>query len=165
MLVNYSTQLIEKEHSGCRALLCDDKVDDLTRMYKLFSKIPEGLGLDPVAKMFMQVLILLIGRLTLVQQADDAASSKSENVSGLQAQFMSYVVDCFSNHNQFHKALREAFLIFCNKTMDGCSSAELLSAYCDNILKKGSSEKLSRLHIEETLEKIMNARMVSFGSY
>ncbi|GJV61861.1 cullin-1-like protein isoform X3 [Tanacetum coccineum] len=54
LLVNYSTQLIEKEHSGCCALLRDDKVDDLTRMYKLFSKIPEGLGLDPVAKMFTQ---------------------------------------------------------------------------------------------------------------
>ncbi|GJX12452.1 cullin-1-like protein [Tanacetum coccineum] len=76
-----------------------------------------------------------------------------EKVIDLHDKFMSYVVDYFSNHNQFHKALREAFLVFCNITMASCSSAELLSAYCDNILKKGSSEKLSRLHIEETLEK------------
>ncbi|GJX60519.1 cullin-1 [Tanacetum coccineum] len=74
LLVNYSTQLIEKEHSGCCALLRDDKVDDLTRMYKLFSKIPEGLGLDPVAKMFTQHVTA--EGLTLVQQADDAASNK-----------------------------------------------------------------------------------------
>ncbi|GJY09755.1 retrovirus-related pol polyprotein from transposon TNT 1-94 [Tanacetum coccineum] len=144
LLVNYSTQLIENEHSGCCALLRDDKVGDLTRMYKLFSKIPKGLRLDPVAKMFTQV--------TLVQQANDAASLY-EKVIDLHDKFMSYIVDYFSNHNRFHKALKEAFLVFCNITMAGCSSAELLLAYCDNILKKGSSEKLSRLHIEETLEK------------
>ncbi|GJY78842.1 reverse transcriptase domain-containing protein [Tanacetum coccineum] len=102
-----------------------EKVDDLTRMYKLFSKIPEGLGLDPVAKMFTQHVTA--EGLTLVQQADDDASNK---------------------------ALREAFLVFCNKTMAGCSSAELLSAYCDNILKKGSSEKrVCRLNFEEYLSE------------
>ncbi|GJT45878.1 cullin-1-like protein isoform X2 [Tanacetum coccineum] len=35
-----------------RTLLCDDKVDDLRRMYKIFSQIPKGL--DPVANMFKQ---------------------------------------------------------------------------------------------------------------
>ncbi|PWA91453.1 cullin [Artemisia annua] len=163
LLVNYSSQLLEKEHSGCRTLLRDDKVDDLTRMYKLFSKIPKGL--DPVANMFKQHVTA--EGMTLVQQADDAASSKVENVGGPQEQvfvrkvidlhdkFMAYVTDCFSNHTLFHKALKEAFEVFCNKTVAGCSSAELLSAYCDNILKKGGSEKLSDEAIEETLDKIV----------
>ena len=67
---------------------------------------------------------------------------------------MSYVTDCFSNHTLFHKTLKEAFEVFCNKMVAGCSSAELLSAYCDNILKKGGSEKLSDEAIEETLDKV-----------
>nr|GEV02965.1 cullin-1-like [Tanacetum cinerariifolium] len=163
LLVNYSSQLLEKEHSGCRTLLRDDKVDDLTRMYKLFSKIPKGL--DPVANMFKQHVTT--EGMALVQQADDAASNKSENVGGPQEQvfvrkvidlhdkFMAYVIDCFSNHTLFHKALKEAFEVFCNKTVAGCSTAELLSAYCDNILKKGGSEKLSDEAIEETLDKVV----------
>ncbi|KAI3497672.1 hypothetical protein L1887_33139 [Cichorium endivia] len=50
LLSVYATQLLEKEHSGCHALLRDDKVDDLSRMYRLFSNIQKGL--DPVSSMF-----------------------------------------------------------------------------------------------------------------
>lgn len=44
--------------------------------------------------------------------------------------------------------------MFCNKGIGGSSSAELLATFCDNILKKGGSEKLSDEAIEETLEKV-----------
>lgn len=44
--------------------------------------------------------------------------------------------------------------MFCNKGVAGSSSAELLATFCDNILKKGGSEKLSDEAIEETLEKV-----------
>jgi Cullin family len=50
--------------------------------------------------------------------------------------------------------LKEAFEVFCNKGVAGSSSAELLATFCDNILKKGGSEKLSDEAIEETLEKV-----------
>ncbi|KAL4576447.1 hypothetical protein LXL04_012540 [Taraxacum kok-saghyz] len=52
LLSIYATQLLEKEHFGCHALLKDDKVDDLSKMFRLFSKIPHGL--DPVSTMFKQ---------------------------------------------------------------------------------------------------------------
>ncbi|KAH7513337.1 hypothetical protein FEM48_Zijuj12G0189400 [Ziziphus jujuba var. spinosa] len=52
LLSVYATQLLEKEHSGCHALLRDDKVEDLSRMFSLFSKIPKGL--DPVSNIFKQ---------------------------------------------------------------------------------------------------------------
>ncbi|XP_071698690.1 cullin-1-like [Rutidosis leptorrhynchoides] len=164
LLVVYSSQLLEKEHSGCRTLLRDDKVDDLSRMYRLFSKIPKGL--EPVANMFKQHVTA--EGMALVQQAEDAASNKTENVGGgpqeqifvrkvidLHDKFMSYVTDCFSNHTLFHKALKEAFEVFCNKVVAGSTSAELLATYCDNILKKGGSEKLSDEAIEETLDKVV----------
>lgn len=51
--------------------------------------------------------------------------------------------------------MKEAFEVFCNKIVAGCSSAELLASYCDNILKKGGSEKLSDEAIEETLDKVI----------
>ena len=52
------------------------------------------------------------------------------------------------------QALKEAFEVFCNKGVAGSTSAELLATFCDNILKKGGSEKLSDEAIEETLEKV-----------
>ena len=52
------------------------------------------------------------------------------------------------------QALKEAFEIFCNKGVAGSSNAELLATFCDNILKKGGTEKLSDEAIEETLEKV-----------
>ena len=38
--------------------------------------------------------------------------------------------------------------------MAGSTSAELCANFCDNILKKGGSEKLSDEAIEETLDKV-----------
>ncbi|KAI3501662.1 hypothetical protein L1887_29605 [Cichorium endivia] len=166
LLSVYATQLLEKEHSGCHALLRDDKVDDLSRMYRLFSKIPHGL--DPVSSIFKQHVAA--EGTALVKQAEDAASNKKaekRDVVGLQEQvfvrkiielhdkYLVYVNDCFINHTLFHKALKEAFEIFCNKGVSGSSSAELLATFCDNILKKGGSEKLSDEAIEDTLEKVV----------
>ncbi|CAH1423029.1 unnamed protein product [Lactuca virosa] len=52
--------------------------------------------------------------------------------------------DCFMNHTLFHKALKQAFEVFCNKIVVGC--VILLSQYPE----KGGREKLSDEAIEET---------------
>ncbi|KAG6525394.1 hypothetical protein ZIOFF_015350 [Zingiber officinale] len=316
LLFAYASQLLEKEHSGCHALLRDDKVEDLSRMYRLFCRISRGL--DPVSQIFKQHVTA--EGTALVKQAEDAASTKKlegdteffcllsllqfffafcwivciivgpyraaiysyscssifacrqsvggicdptmaasngflpffcihrwhlflhlyflsafpcllfprflsfsffavpsselfvppdssciqicfpnkqifftnsapnflnhgfllvfssssgfveaekRDVVGLQEQvfvrkiielhdkYLAYVNDCFQNHSLFHKALKEAFEVFCNKGVAGSSSAELLATFCDNILKKGGTEKLSDEAIEETLEKVV----------
>lgn len=58
--------------------------------------------------------------------------------------------------------MKEACESFCNKTVAGCSSAELLSTFCDNLLKKGGNEKMSDEAIEDTLEKVVCHRSFSF---
>ncbi|KAL3328694.1 hypothetical protein AABB24_036036 [Solanum stoloniferum] len=162
LLVVYTTQLLEKEHSGCRVLLRDDKVEDLSRMYRLFHKIPKGL--EPVSNMFKQHVVA--EGMVLVQQAEDTTNSKAESSGSgeqvfvrklieLHDKYMAYVTNCFANNSLFHKALKEAFEVFCNKIVSGCSSAEHLASFCDNILKKGGSEKLSDDDIEETLDKVV----------
>ncbi|XP_058723439.1 cullin-1 [Vicia villosa] len=166
LLSVYANQLLEKEHSGCHSLLTDDKVEDLSRMFRLFSKIPRGL--EPVSSIFKQHVTQ--EGTALVKLAEDAASNRKaekRDIVGLQEQvfvrkvielhdkYLAYVNDCFQNHTLFHKALKEAFEIFCNKGVAGSSSAELLATFCDNILKKGGSEKLSDEAIEDTLEKVV----------
>ncbi|KAK4283529.1 hypothetical protein QN277_000471 [Acacia crassicarpa] len=166
LLTVYATQLLEKEHSGCHALLRDNKIEDLSRMFRLFSKIPEGL--DPVSAIFKQHVTT--EGMALVKQAEDAASNKKaeerdvvgmqervfvRNVIELDDKYLACVNDCFQNHTLFLKAHKEAFDVFCNKGVAGSSSAELLATFCDNILKKGGSEKLSDEAMEETLEKVV----------
>lgn len=51
-----------------------------------------------------------------------------------------------------------------NKGVAGSSSAELLATFCDNILKKGGSEKLSDEAIEDSLEKVTCCQLFSFSS-
>ncbi|KAK9758085.1 hypothetical protein RND81_01G205800 [Saponaria officinalis] len=159
----FENQLLEKENSGCRALLRDDKVEDLSRMYRLYSKVAKGL--EPIGKIIKQHIT--DEGTALVQLAEDAASSKAENAAAggsyeqvfirkvieLHDKFMSYVIECFGSHTIFHKALKEAFEAFLNKGVAGSSSAELLATFCDNILKKGGSEKLSDDAIEDSLDK------------
>ena len=176
VLAAYETQLLEKEHSGCAVLLRDDKIEDLGRMYRLFKRIPSGL--PPVADIFKKHVEK--EGTTLVKQAEDTAVAKKEakasagggkdataaaatateqvfvrNVIELHDKYLQYVSDCFSNDSLFHRALKEAFEVFCNKGIAGATSAELLATFCDNLLKKGGSEKLSDDAIEETLEKVV----------
>ncbi|CAL0320602.1 unnamed protein product [Lupinus luteus] len=163
LLMTHAYQLLHKEHSGCHALLRDDKVEDLSRMFKLYHKIPRGL--EPIANIFKKHITA--EGAALVQHAEEAASDQTANGSAFQEQvlirkfielhdkYMAYVNDCYMSHTMFHKSLKEAFEVFCNKTVAGCSSAELLATFCDHVLKKGGSEKLSDEAIDETLDKVV----------
>ncbi|KAM3328331.1 hypothetical protein P3S68_033023 [Capsicum galapagoense] len=71
LLVVYTNQLLEKEHSGCRALLTDDKLEDLSRVFRLSYITPNGL--EPVSNMFKQHVIA--EGVDLVQEAEDATNS------------------------------------------------------------------------------------------
>ncbi|XP_058222555.1 cullin-1-like [Rhododendron vialii] len=136
LLVVYSTQLLEKEHSGCRALLRDGKVEDLSRMYRLFHEIPNGL--EPIANIFKQHVTAKVT--ALVQQAKDEADNKvlvrfrkvNEllrfiKVNELLDKCMAYANECFANHSLFSKAVNEAL-----------EGGELLASLFDHMLKKGA---------------------------
>ncbi|XP_013586607.1 PREDICTED: cullin-1-like isoform X2 [Brassica oleracea var. oleracea] len=156
LLVSVAKHLLEKEHSGCSALLRDDKVDDLSRMYRLYHPIPKGL--EPVADAF-RIHVAREGN-ALIKQAQDAAANGSlveaqvlvGKIIDLHEKYMVYVLDCFKNHTFFHKALKEAFKVFCNKKVGGSSSAELLANFCDSLLKKsGKSDEA----IEATVDNVV----------
>merc|ERR1711865_527686 len=61
----------------------------------------------------------------------------------------------------FQKAMKEAFEVFVNKDIGKTSTAELLSNFCDNLLKK-SGERLSEEALEDKLEKVV--RLFSYLS-
>ncbi|KAM0876313.1 hypothetical protein ACQ4PT_036274 [Festuca glaucescens] len=148
-------QILNKENSGCRVLLLDRKTEDLSRMYRLFSKM-DG-GLSQVSQIFKEHVNE--EGMSLIKHVTDAANSRKDFVRKaieLHDKHLTYITNCFQNQTAFHKALKEAFELFCNKDVAGCSSAESLAAFCDNILRKGGSEKLSDEAVEETLDKVVN---------
>ncbi|KAL0732259.1 hypothetical protein Bca4012_008468 [Brassica carinata] len=159
LLVLVAKQLLEKENSGCSALLRDDKTDDLSRMYRLYHAIPKGL--EPVAAAF-RLHVTAEGN-ALIKQAEDAATSGSveeqvlvRKIIDLHDKYMAYVMDCFQNDTLFHKALKEAFEIFCNKKVAGSSSAELLATFCDNLFRKAGNDKSNDdSTIESTIDNVV----------
>jgi len=151
--------LLEKENSGCEALLRDNKVDDLSRMFRLFSRIQTGL--PP------------IGNIVRKHITDVGLSLVKAQSSVAEADLMPYVQElldthdkytelvgtgpekgCFQGHSIFHKAMKEAFEVFVNKDIGKTSTAELLSNFCNNLLKK-SGERLSDDALEDKLEKVV----------
>lgn len=78
MLRKYENDLLQKEHSGCAALLRDDKTDDLARMYRLFSRISKGL--DPITDCFKEHVES--EGMKLVKQVAEAAEAKKEKDAG-----------------------------------------------------------------------------------
>jgi len=106
LLTKYENHLLEKEHSGCDALLRDDKVEDLSWMYRLFCRISRGL--EPVAAIFHQH-VTDEGTMLVKQAADAASRAFVCNVNELHDKCLLYVSECFLNDSLFHEALKEAF--------------------------------------------------------
>lgn len=174
VLSQHQQQLLEKEHSGCAALLRDDKQEDLARMFRLFSRVQGGLA--PVALLFKKHIEKEgVALVKAVEEALAAKKGRGEEgaspeqhfmraVIQLHDKYMDLVASCFQNNSLFHKALKEAFEVFCNKSVGaaGTTFAEMLSTFCDNLLKKGSSEKLSDEAVEATLDKVV--RLLAYVS-
>ncbi|RXH97211.1 hypothetical protein DVH24_035879 [Malus domestica] len=132
---------------------------------KLVEKVQHEL-FEPLAEILKQKVSFEVK--SLVQQAEYTASNETSdrssgmleqvlvtNIIELHDKHMAYFNDCSIKNHVFHKALREAFDVFCNKAVSGYSSAQLLATFCENILKKGGSQKLSDEAIEVMLDKVV----------
>jgi cullin 1 len=71
----------------------------------------------------------------------------------LHDKFITVVNREFCGNALFQKALKDAFVEVVNRDTGKFKSADLLSSFCDRVLKTGSSEKLSDTEMEEQLEK------------
>jgi cullin 1 len=160
LLEDVKTVLIENEGSGCRVLLENDKSEDLQRMFRLFSRIENGL--KPIALSF-ESFILKSGNDIIAQRKarlDEAEKDKPDDnqfvISLIELHMKSHemIVTIFAGHVLFQQALSKTFINIMNKDVGAQSNSELLSSFCDQILKSGG-EKLSQGQIEETMDKVI----------
>ncbi len=170
--------LLEREGSGCRVMLTNDMLDDLARLYRLFNRVPHGL--EPIAEIF-KTHILDAGKEKIEQRlvrlesgnTGDAPSSaaaaagenKAEVKEGnddpqfikdlmfLHDKFTKMVNEQFQSAPLFQKAMKDAFVELINTDSGRFKTADLISTFCDRLLKSGSTERLSDAEIEDYLEK------------
>ena len=160
ILEKVETLLLEKESSGCRALLQNDKSEDLQRMFRLFQRLENGLV--PIASI-VQTFITDMG-MDVIQRRqarlDGGEKDKNDDpkfvkaIIELHEKYLGVVKKDFSGHSLFQKALKDAFVEIVNKNVGHFTNAELMSTFCDRILKSGG-EKLSEAEVEESLDRIV----------
>jgi len=152
--------LLEKESSGCRALLQNDKSEDLQRMYRLFLRLENGL--NPMANI-LQNFITSTGEDIINRRKarlDGGEKDKNDDpkfvkaIMALHEKYLDVVKKDFAGNALFQKGLKDAFVEIVNKNVGQYTNAELMSTFCDRILKSGG-EKLSESEVELNLEKIV----------
>ena len=129
------------------------------RMVELFSLVP--IGLPPIANIVRKHItdagLALIKKqsanaegdlLAYVQELLDLDGVYSEIIGSTPGE------GYFNGDATFLKAAREAFEEFVNKGIGKSATAELLSNFCDNLLKR-SGERLSDEALEDKLEKVV----------
>ena len=160
ILEKVETVLIEKESSGCRALLENDKSEDLQRMFRLFSRLDRGL--HPIASIVQSFItdkgLEIINQRQARLEGGEKDSNNDPNfvkaLIALHEKYLGVVKEDFGGHSLFQKALKDAFSEVINKNVGQYSNADLMSTYCDRVLKSGG-EKLNEEQVEESLEKIV----------
>mmetsp|Transcript_18616 Transcript_18616/g.51986 ORF Transcript_18616/g.51986 Transcript_18616/m.51986 type:complete len:742 (+) Transcript_18616:190-2415(+) len=152
--------LLEKESSGCRALLRNEKSEDLQRMFRLFSRLENGL--NPMANILQSFLTDMGNEIIHLRKARLDGGEKDKNddpkfvkdIITLHEKSLFVVKKDFAGNSLFQKALKDAFVEIVNTNVGQYTTAELMSTFCDRILKSGG-EKLSESEVEDNLEKIV----------
>lgn len=160
ILQKVQMNLLEKEGSGCCVLLANDKTEDLQRMFSLFSRLENGL--QPMANIVEKFITSQGNACTEKRQARLDSGQKDKNddpdfvksLIDLHEKYLAVIRETFSSHHLFQKALKNSFEVIVNNDVGTYSNAELMSTFCDRILKSGG-EKLSETEVEQSLDRIV----------
>lgn len=160
ILQKVQMNLLEKEGSGCRVLLANDKAEDLKRMFQLFSRLESGL--QPMANIVESFITEMGSACVDKRQARLDSGEKDKNddpefvksLIDLHEKYLGVIREIFGSHHLFQKALKNSFEEIINNDVGQYSNAELMSTFCDRVLKSGG-EKLSETEVEQSLDRIV----------
>ena len=155
-------QAVLDKPTGVLFLLSNDRLEDLKRLYSLFSMV-EG-GLLPISTAFRSFVsstgnAIVDAKTALFTSAakSDALTDPSlvEELINLHDKYRSVVLECFGGDSLFQRALKDAFESFMNREIGKYTSAAFLSSYSDRLLKK-SGERLSDEQVDVALGKVVD---------
>eukprot|EP01060_Flectonema_neradi_P012917 TRINITY_DN1970_c0_g1_i1.p1 TRINITY_DN1970_c0_g1~~TRINITY_DN1970_c0_g1_i1.p1 ORF type:complete len:764 (+),score=141.53 TRINITY_DN1970_c0_g1_i1:35-2326(+) len=167
VLKEHQRTLLEMENSGFIALLRDQRLEDLSRMYKLFSRLPQGL--DLIAQLLYEYVTnegkQVVSRHS--NSSDLCFKSYTNDLLELHKKYRSILTNQLNNDPIFQKAVKDAFEAFINQQLQ-CNvkgtppgtpaakifSSELIANYCD-MLMKNSGEKMGEDELEDLIERVV----------
>eukprot|EP00735_Rhodelphis_limneticus_P003067 TRINITY_DN1427_c0_g1::TRINITY_DN1427_c0_g1_i1::g.27310::m.27310 TRINITY_DN1427_c0_g1::TRINITY_DN1427_c0_g1_i1::g.27310 ORF type:complete len:751 (+),score=125.08,sp/Q9ZVH4/CUL3A_ARATH/51.70/0.0,Cullin/PF00888.17/7.9e-181,Cullin_Nedd8/PF10557.4/9.5e+02,Cullin_Nedd8/PF10557.4/1.3e-29,TrmB/PF01978.14/0.89,TrmB/PF01978.14/43,DUF739/PF05339.6/7.3e+02,DUF739/PF05339.6/0.22,DUF739/PF05339.6/5.8e+02,HTH_20/PF12840.2/9.4e+03,HTH_20/PF12840.2/0.11,Rrf2/PF02082.15/2.1e+03,Rrf2/PF02082.15/2.3e+03,Rrf2/PF02 len=149
MLANHLRTLIDMESSGLIFMLTNDRLSDLQRMYRMFSKVDGALQ---AMKDTMCAHIKKIG----TQIVNDEEKNKDpvafvDSLLELRSKFDRVIRESFNSDKGFQNALNHTFEQFINENQ---RSPEYLSLFLDQTLRselKGSNDN----EIDTTIENVL----------
>ncbi|KAK3670404.1 ubiquitin ligase (cullin) of SCF [Recurvomyces mirabilis] len=160
------TSLIQKHCNLMRdefqVLLNNDREEDMARMYKLLSRIPEGL--DPLRTKF-EHHVRTAGQEAVNKVADqgDSLDPKAyvDALLEVHTQYAALVQTAFTGESEFVRSLDNACREYVNRNRvcekNSARSPELLAKHADNVLKR--STKATE---DDDMEKLLNQVMTVF---
>lgn len=149
LIYNHAKTLVEMENSGCVPMLKDGKVEDLKRMYDLFSRVPSTLD---CLRDCMCDYVRKAGRELVTDQ--ERVKEPVAFVKGLldmRDKYDRLVTEAFRSEKKSQKKLKDAFEAFINAD-SRCASYLVL--YIDELLKS-SLKGLSEEEADVLLEKVI----------
>ncbi|RWS29968.1 cullin-3-A-like protein, partial [Leptotrombidium deliense] len=150
LISKHMKTIVEMENSGVVYMLKNQKIDDLACMYKLFSRVPQGL----------QAIISCVSAYlreqgkALVSEEDGGkgdAVSFVQSLLELKDRFDTFLHQSFNGDKEFLKMIAKDFEYFLNLNQ---KSPEYLSLFIDDKLKKGV-KGMTEQEIDQVLEKTM----------
>jgi len=167
-LVNKCDRVLIEKHldtiwNEFQKLLADDKIEDLTRMYALLSRVAKGL--EPL-KNTLEKHVQTIGLQEISSVASTAINDPQVYVEALLKVYKKYnelVVSAFRSDPGFVASLDKACRRFindnavCKEAKSASKSPELLARFTDLLLKKSSKNPE-----EQEMEQLLNDVMVIF---
>lgn len=151
LLEQHLSQILQK---GLDQLLTENRIQDLTLMYQLFSRVKDGL--KELCSQF-SVYIKNSGRLIVINVDSDTEKDKDmvQSLLDFKDKIDNIIAVCFLNNEKFVNAMKESFENFINVRQN--KPAELIAKYVDSKLRAGNKEAT-----EEELERLLDKIMVLF---
>ncbi|KAJ0692919.1 putative cullin protein, neddylation [Helianthus annuus] len=149
MIANHLTRLVHMEDSGLVNMIIDDKYEDLTRMYKLFQRVPNGLST-------IREVMTSHSRETGMQLVTDPEKLKDpvdfvQCLLNKKDKYDKIISSAFNNDKSFVNALNSSFEFFINRS---ARSPEFISLFVDDKLRKGL-KGVGEEDVEVVLDKVM----------
>jgi cullin 1 len=158
LLTKKQMDLLNKENSGCSALLKNEQHDHLDLMYRMFIRITDGV--KPMSQIFRQHVTAL-GQQAMESRMTRTASSKEnsddpiliKDLINIHDTYHNLINKIFNNNSFFQKALEDSFTDIVNQNVGTIKTADLFSTFCDRILK--GKEKCNEEENDNYLTKLV----------
>eukprot|EP00455_Lapot_gusevi_P049191 TRINITY_DN692_c0_g1_i20.p1 TRINITY_DN692_c0_g1~~TRINITY_DN692_c0_g1_i20.p1 ORF type:complete len:693 (+),score=118.21 TRINITY_DN692_c0_g1_i20:75-2153(+) len=154
LITNYAQNLVENPQSGCRFMFHNNMIDDLRRMYTLFSRVAGNLDF---LRESLSSYVKELGDAIVQDQENQKNPMKFvQDVLDLRLKYSLIVEHSFRDSSgqadrQFSRVLKEAFESFINRDS---RAARFLSLYIDEMLRKGL-KGVPENEIEEKLDHVI----------